>query len=136
MKSHILQQHFEQYGFSGMQADAPSLVFEQYREEMATKHDLVVLRAELKGDMASLRGELRGDMASLRAELKGEMSSLRSEIKGDMKSLRSELTGEMASLGSKLEGSMQTLKADLTWRFVGLIAFFGTVMTIVGLFVG
>ena len=125
MKSDILQQHFERSGFSSMQADALSLVFEQYREEIATKHDLNVLRAELKGDMASLRGELRGDMASLRAELKGEMGSLRAK-----------LTGEMASLGSKLEGSMQTLKADLTWRFVGLIAFFGTVMTIVGVFVG
>lgn len=114
MKRDLLQQHFEKTGFTAMEADALALVFEQYREEMATKQDVALLRSELTAAMAALRSELRGEMAVLRSELKGDMKALRRELKGDISSL----------------------KADLTWRFLALTAFFATVMTLVGVFVG
>jgi hypothetical protein len=41
--------------------------------ELATKGDLAVLRAELRGEMVELRGEMRGEMA----ELRGEIAELR-----------------------------------------------------------
>jgi hypothetical protein len=53
-------------------------------QDLATKEDLRLLRAELRGEMEVLRGEMR----SLRAELKGEMAALRAELKGEMDALR------------------------------------------------
>ncbi len=84
MKKDLLQQHFQKSGFDGMQSDALAAVF----EEMATKHDLALLRAELKGDMNALRADLKGDMNALRSELKGEMRGLRADLKGEMSSLK------------------------------------------------
>ncbi|GEM_PF-5755848 len=76
MKRDLLRQHFEKSEFTAMQSDALALLFEQYREEMATKQDVALLRAEMSG----LRAELRGEMATVRAELKGEMSSLKADL--------------------------------------------------------
>src|SRR5690606_41882097 len=75
MKRDLLRQHFEKSEFTAMQSDALALLFEQYREEMATKQDVALLRAEMSG----LRAELRGEMATGRAELKGERSSLKAD---------------------------------------------------------
>jgi hypothetical protein len=56
----------------------------QFKEEVATKNDLAIFRAEME---------------------------------------------------SKLDTSLAHLKADLTWRFLGLLAFFSTIMTLLNLFV-
>lgn len=109
MKKDLLQQHFGKSGFDEMQADALAPVFELFREEMATKHDLTLLRTELRGDKAMLRTEMSGELSSLRAEVAAGHNALRTE--------------------------MATLKADLTWRFVALIALFSTVMTLLDVFV-
>ena len=104
MKKDLLEQHFEKSGFDPMQADSLAAIFELYRDEMATKHDLALLRTELKGEMTTLRSEISGEMAVFRAEVAAGHQALRTE--------------------------MATLKADLTWRFVALIALFSTVVTL------
>ncbi len=38
-------------------------------DRLATKDDLTLLAAELRGEMAELRAELRGEMAELRGEM-------------------------------------------------------------------
>ena len=62
-----------------MQAEALAAILAQFREEVATKQDLAVLRAELRAEIQATAAEL---------------------------------------------------KADLTWRFLALLAFFSTVMTL------
>ena len=62
-----------------MQAEALAAIFAQFREEVATKQDLALLRAEMKATAAEL-------------------------------------------------------KADLTWRFLALLAFFSTVMTLLNFY--
>lgn len=109
MKKDLLQKHFQKSGFDDMQADALIEIFTHFREEMATKQDLTLLRTELKGEIAAFRSELKGDFAALRYELKGDITAMRSE--------------------------MASLKADLTWRFIALTVFLATVMTIVGAFI-
>lgn len=128
MKRELLQQHFRKSGFDDMQSDALGGVF----DEMATSSDMALLRSELVGDIRALRAELKGDMSALRTELRGDMAALRAELKGDMAALRAELTGEMKDLRTE----MSDLKADLTWRFVALTAFFATVTALVNIFVG
>ncbi len=51
--------------------------------DLATKRDLVELRADMEGMRGELRGEikdLRGDMESMRGELSGEIKDLRGEM--------------------------------------------------------
>jgi hypothetical protein len=45
-------------------------------EDLATKSDIVALKA----DMVALRSELNGDMVALRSELNGDMATLRAEL--------------------------------------------------------
>jgi hypothetical protein len=81
MDRELLQDYYHKSEFSRVQAEALAAIFTQFREEMATKQDLAVLRAEMHSELGSL-------------------------------------------------------KADLTWRFLGLLAFFSTVTTLVNLFAG
>jgi hypothetical protein len=67
-------------GFTSMQAEALAAILAQFKEEMATKDDLAILRVGM-------------------------------------------------------ESTIARLKADLTWRFLGLLAFFSTIMTLLNLFV-
>ncbi len=46
------------------------------RDTLATKHDLVLLRQDLRGEMA----ELRGEISALRVELKGDMVALEARL--------------------------------------------------------
>lgn len=71
--------------------------------QLATRHDLALLRAEMHGEMASLREELRGEMASLR----GEMASLRHDLDG----LRRETKAELAQLEMRMTIKLGTMMA-------------------------
>lgn len=86
-------------------------------EKLATKDDLALTTATLRGEMAHLRTE----MADLRTELKTEMADLRigmgdlrTELKIDMGDLRTELKIDMADLRTDLRTDMATLRVDLT----------------------
>lgn len=71
--------------------------------QLATRHDLALLRAEMHGEMATLREELRGEMASLR----GEMASLRHDLDG----LRRETKAELAQLEMRMTIKLGTMMA-------------------------
>ena len=90
-------------------------------ENLATKDDLALTRAELRADFAELRGdfgELRGEFGSLR----GEFGSLR----GEFGSLRGEF--------GELRGEFGDLRADIEERFHRqTITFVGTMTGIMGL---
>jgi hypothetical protein len=53
---------------------------EATREDLATKEDLRVLSAELRGEMGALGAALRGEMGALDAGLRGEMAGLRADM--------------------------------------------------------
>ena len=52
-------------------------VDEKIHGDVATKEDLLLLKADLKEDMALLKAELKSDMALLRTEMKDELWKLR-----------------------------------------------------------
>jgi hypothetical protein len=114
---------------------------------LATKHDVVVLGADLRGEMSALRGEmsaLRGEMNALRGELHGEISALRGEMDG----LRGELRAEMAELRAELRAEIAELRTELVAQrgdiFTTLqqelrkqtIFFIGTLIAVAGVLVG
>jgi hypothetical protein len=79
------------------------------KDTLATKHDVLLLRTELRSEMA----ELRGEMASLGSELRAEMAGLGTELRAEMTALRTELRSEMAELATQLRAEMAQLGANL-----------------------
>ncbi|OWT76913.1 hypothetical protein CEY04_12945 [Achromobacter sp. HZ28] len=91
---------------------------------LATKSDLlslradfqlahVELRAELKADHAELRTELKADHAELRAELKAAHAELRAELKADHAELSTELKADHAELRAAMKADGLLLRADM-----------------------
>jgi hypothetical protein len=54
------------------------------KDTLATKHDLLELRTELRSEMIKLAAELRAEMIKLGAELRGEMDKLRGELHAEI----------------------------------------------------
>jgi len=54
------------------------------KDTLATKHDLLELRTELRSEMIKLSAELRAEMIKLGAELRGEMDKLRGELHAEI----------------------------------------------------
>ncbi|MEX2399576.1 MAG: hypothetical protein WD423_02315 [Rhodothermales bacterium] len=148
MRRDFIHQHFQKSGFDEMQADALAAVF----EEMATKHDLELLRSELTASLNALRleltasqdalrAELRAGHDALRAELRAGHDALRAELRAGQNALRAELIAGQDAFGSEINASlsairteMATMKADLTWRFIALTVFLSTVVGLIGVF--
>jgi len=78
--------------------------------QLATRHDLALLRAEMHGEM----GKLRGEMATLREELRGEMASLRQDmasLRQDVDGLRREARADLAQLELRMTVKLGTMMA-------------------------
>ena len=75
------------------------------KDTLATKHDLVLLRQDVRNEASDLRSEfagLRSEFADLRSafsDLQSDVANLRSEFSD----LRLELKGEIAMLETRLE---------------------------------
>ena len=54
------------------------------KDTLATKHDLLELRTELRSEMIKLAAELRAEMIKLGAELRAEMDKLRGELHAEI----------------------------------------------------
>ena len=85
-------------------------------DEVATKGDLAVLRAE----MAEMRSELKTELADLRAELKTDMAELRSELKSDIADYRSEVITELADFR----------KSMMSWLITALVAIIAALVAV------
>lgn len=67
-------------------------------DEVATKADLAILRAELMGEIRGLRVELKTDIANLRAELTSEVAAFRKQMGNWMLTLLVAIVGAMAGI--------------------------------------
>jgi len=54
------------------------------KDTLATKHDLLVMRTDLRGEMTELRTQLRGEMAEQGTQVRGEMSKLSAELRAEL----------------------------------------------------
>jgi len=75
----------------GDSTDAVIQLLRPDHDQLATKDDLALTTATLRGEMA----ELRTEMAELRTELKTEMAELRTDLKTEMAGLRVEFSTEI-----------------------------------------
>jgi len=109
------------------------------KDTLATKHDQLMLRAdmtalgsELPGEMAQLRSELRGEMAQLRSELLGQMTVLAATLRGEMTALESRLREDMAKLGSELRAELHRSVGGVTRQMY--LALLGQMAVMLGFF--
>jgi hypothetical protein len=65
------------------------------RDTLATKHDLALLRQDLRDEMSELRSELRTEMSGLRTELKSDMAKLEARLEGKIHESASGITRQM-----------------------------------------
>lgn len=131
MDQHALEHQLTQSEFSVVQARTLSHLL----ADQATREDLRVMSAEIRGEMGRFRAEMQGEIGSLRAEMRGEIGSLRAEMRGEIRSLRSEMVALSERLDRRLaetDARMSLMEGRLTWRLVAAAAFMGTVMTLVG----
>ena len=90
-------------------------------ENLATKDDLALTRAELRADFAELRGdfgELRGEFGSLRGEfgeLKGEFGTLRGDF-GDLRAyIEERFHRQTITFVGTMTGIMGLMMAFVKW---------------------
>jgi hypothetical protein len=74
---------------------AIGIEIEGAKDTLATKHDLLLLRTELRQEMTNLGAGLRTEMANLRADLRTEMHATASS---NMRQFYMALLGQMALL--------------------------------------
>lgn len=93
---------------SGVARDAAEAIAgevdELIRENVATKADITLLRAEIKADITAVRTELKADIAAVRTELKAGIAAVRTELKADIAAVRAELDLVRHQLITRLGG--------------------------------
>ena len=72
---------------------------------LATKADIVEVRAEIE----VLRKELKAEIEALRREFRGEIDALRKEMIGEIGALRKEMAAEMKLLAQRMTIKLGTM---------------------------
>ena len=102
------------------------------REEVATRSDLVAVKAELSADIAAVKAELSADIAALKAELSADIAALKAQlsadiaaVKSDLVAVKTELSADIASVRTEVAAA----KHDML-RWVVSMAFAQTGLTV------
>jgi hypothetical protein len=112
--------------------------FEQSKDVLATKEDILNLRNELQENINNLHVTFEKENSKLRNEFKEENSKLRNEFKEENSKLRNEfkednhkLRLEMKESEKKLSKEIQKSRADMIkWMFIFII---GQLAAIIGI---
>ncbi|MBV9248431.1 MAG: hypothetical protein JO227_04185 [Acetobacteraceae bacterium] len=125
-----MARHLHAAGFTTQQANgaAEALADALSGADLATKGDVVSLKAEVKAEINSLRTGLGHEVAGLRAEVKNELVALQTELNNNTSSLRTELKAGDAGLHAQMSREfalmrrdMEVLRRDLTIKLGGMI---------------
>jgi hypothetical protein len=94
------------------------------KDTLATKHDVLSLRTELRSEMAGLRTELRSEMAELRTELRAEMAALATQLRAEMAQLGAQLRGELrAEIHASVGGVIRQMYTAMLGQMAVLLGF-------------
>jgi hypothetical protein len=96
------------------------------KDTLATKHDLLLLRQELRQEMVELRGELRQEMAELRGELRQEIAELGGQLRREMAEQGGSLRAEMHGMASSITRQMYMALLAQMAVLLGIAYFFVT----------
>jgi vacuolar-type H+-ATPase subunit I/STV1 len=75
---------------------------DELTKELATKADLITVRAELEGKIEKVRAELEGEIKNVRTELEGRIENVRTELEARIENVRIKLENRIDRLDLKL----------------------------------
>ncbi len=113
LNTHAVVKKFTQHGFTEEHAELIVDAINDQSDQLATKNDLAMLKAELKADIT----ELKSEILEVRAELKADITNVRAEIS----EVRSDLKAEILKVKSELKEEIKETKVDLVKWFIPLI---------------
>ena len=131
--THKAVKDLQEAGFEEAQAEAVvATVGAAIVGNVATRHDVIEARNDLRAEMQTLDSERKTDIQKLGNDLRAEMQTLDSERRADIQKLGSDLRAEMQTLdserradiqklGSDLRDEMQAMELRITLRMGGLI---------------
>jgi hypothetical protein len=71
LNTHAVVKKFTQHGFTEEHAELIVDAINDQSDQLATKNDLALLKAELKADITEVRAEILGVKSELKEEIKG-----------------------------------------------------------------
>ena len=108
LDTHKAVKKLKEVGFDEAQAEAVvRMVGEAFGDSVATKADIVTVRADLSTQGAEVRGEIqevRTDLSTQGAELRGEIREVRGELRVEAKAIRAEIRDLEQRMTIKLGG--------------------------------
>jgi hypothetical protein len=97
--------------------------------DVATRHDLDVLRRELAGEIGSLRKDTTAELVAVRKEMSAEFASVRK----DVESLRQDMTAELVAVRKEMSAEFVAVQKDVTIEIQGATMVLVKVMVVGGL---
>ncbi len=87
LNTHAVVKKFTQHGFTEEHAELIVDAINDQSDQLATKNDLAMLKAELKADITNVRAEI----SEVRSDLKAEILKVKSELKEEIKETKVDL---------------------------------------------
>ena len=155
--THKAVKKLKEVGFDEAQAEAVvRMVGEAFDDSVATKADIVTVRADLSTQGAEVRGEIqevRTDLSTQGAELRAEIQEVRGEIRevrGEIQEVRTDLStqgaelhGEIREVRGELRAEAKAIRAELreleqrmTIKLGGLLVLALTLLTAINKWLG
>lgn len=101
-------------------AEALSLVFTDLTTTFTTNQGLASETSAIRSAIAETRSDLSAEIAEVRADLRAEIADTRSNLRIEIEAVRTQLSA---------------MEARMTWRIIGAMGFFATVMTLLAAFI-
>ena len=137
--THKAVKKLKEVGFDEAQAEAVVvMVGEAFDDSVATKADIVTVRADLSTQGAELRGEIREvrtDLLTQGAELRGEIQ----EVRGEIQEVRADLStqgAESRAEAKAIRAELRELEQRMTIKLGGLLVLALTLLTAINKWLG
>jgi len=132
MNPDTIRDYLQRTAMDEAQAEALSRIF----AEMATRSDLLILEKNVDSRGLSLEGKIDVLSRLPRREDLVRSSSFEEKIDVRFRAFEERIEHRFVALEEKFTGQMARLQADLTWKMIAIVGFFGTVITILNAFIG
>jgi hypothetical protein len=92
------------------------------KDTLATKHDLLALRADLRAEIGELRVQVTDQIGQFRVEVADQIAHLRVEVADQIGKLRADMAKELGALRGELHSSLGSVVRQMYLAILGQMA--------------
>jgi hypothetical protein len=92
------------------------------KDTLATKHDLLALRADVRAEIGQLRVDVADQIGKLRADVAQGIGALRVEVGDQLGKLRADVAQEIGALRGELHSSVGSVVRQMYLAILGQMA--------------